>query len=577
MTQEQIINKYAPMLSKYKITISTDGSLSGNTTNEEAAMIMSSFRSEYDSATKTNTNTSTTSTSTVQKFKFNNQNLYTNINDSSMTEWTKNNKEWQAKNAERTAGILTETQYVSSKPSDFDQKILDAKFNDDINKAVSRGDTQYIINLRNKFDLNNSTQAANWLTANEAAEASKANSKTTYYPKTAADVIIPNQIARGLVKQKPVEDDPLAWLGPLGNVGKPSGERTAEFNNFNNTIDKYKKAIFGDGSGFEIITKDGKEYAIDSNTYWTGYFAFAEKNPDKDFNPNNAENKYTFNKTLDSSYFKTEATPEFKSAQKLLGYLRRNFGITDLTKITTDTVPIEGTNNRETIYLYNGNKIDLASTSETLTVTTSTGEEKDVTAADIIADGFARKDALAVYDITVGDKKAGVDAELDKEQQGAINWASGFIGNWLKDNGISWTSDKIKEEATKFIGTDYTIDSKRAPAWFVQQYDVLEKSGVVQKYSKDWQDELKQGNTIRNLAGAYISQYADLYGLDPNSIDINDPLIQNAITIGKDGKMNMSLADMTVAAKRAPGWLKTEKGKQWVDNMAQGFGQLFGF
>lgn len=85
---------------------------------------------------------------------------------------------------------------------------------------------------------------------------------------------------------------------------------------------------------------------------------------------------------------------------------------------------------------------------------------------------------------------------------------------------------------------------------------------------------IDQGFTVRQVAGPYVQSYAQLLEKDPNSTDLNDPLIQKALQGTPDPKTGManmqSLYQFEQNVRQDKRWLTTANAHDQVENVAMG-------
>ena len=76
-------------------------------------------------------------------------------------------------------------------------------------------------------------------------------------------------------------------------------------------------------------------------------------------------------------------------------------------------------------------------------------------------------------------------------------------------------------------------------------------------------DQIKQGQTVADLAQPYIQQMGQTLELDPAALNIFDPTIRKAMTsVGPDGKPAMTpLWQFETNLKKDPRWLQTDNAK----------------
>lgn len=83
-------------------------------------------------------------------------------------------------------------------------------------------------------------------------------------------------------------------------------------------------------------------------------------------------------------------------------------------------------------------------------------------------------------------------------------------------------------------------------------------------------EQLKGGQTMRQIASPYIQQMADDLEINDTSIGLSDPLIRRALNgLNKDGKpTGMQLTDFQSVLRSDPRWRRTAKAQQSTMNVA---------
>lgn len=110
----------------------------------------------------------------------------------------------------------------------------------------------------------------------------------------------------------------------------------------------------------------------------------------------------------------------------------------------------------------------------------------------------------------------------------------------------------------------------------VKQY--LRNKYVLPKYAA-FSDEIKAGFDIRDIANDYIQLVAQNLELDPESIDLNDNIIQQALRPAKSGKTYdyISYSDFKNEVRKDPRWAKTQNAKDSISALGDQLFRTFGF
>lgn len=142
------------------------------------------------------------------------------------------------------------------------------------------------------------------------------------------------------------------------------------------------------------------------------------------------------------------------------------------------------------------------------------------------------------------------------------------------DNGIIFKDSSLKDWAYKVgynkDGTAQTIDNVK---------QTLRDKYVLPKYA-GFADEIKAGFNVRDIAHDYVQMVATSLEVDPNSLDLNDNLIQQALkpSKNKDGSFAyISYADFQNNVKKDKRWATTENAHATMSDMAAKIQNAFGF
>ena len=95
-----------------------------------------------------------------------------------------------------------------------------------------------------------------------------------------------------------------------------------------------------------------------------------------------------------------------------------------------------------------------------------------------------------------------------------------------------------------------------------------------------WSDKINAGVDARSLASGYINTMAQTLEMDPNSIDLNDPLLRGAMTQvdPKTGEPNMqSLYNFQQTLRKDPRWMNTQQATDSIANIGSSLMKMFGF
>lgn len=564
MTLQEIINKWSSKLNAVGVTINSDGSLSGDTTATAATSVVSGYQADLAKVDSNTTTTSATSNTTITSSKLSEN----------------PNAKFKLKEPEGFMGMLTQFAGWASGTSIDD-------VNKELNKLVANNDVDGIFKLANQFgnydEIRNQDPNAfivgaanqfdidNFIVFNKAINAAIDKSGKEYIPTSASRVTIPDKILNMMVADTNASD--TVGGTPLNRALDVQRQRDAAANAFdkggrealkdfkttsgivptlNEQIGAYQDAVFNNGMPILIAEKDGIKYGVKASTYYENYYVWAnnELKKDKTFDITpSRSNRDKFEASTDgSSLLITKVSDDFIAKQTDLAWLNVNFKYSDINKITSDPA-VPG------VYYYDGELIDLEKYTDI-----KLGDE---TLANVLSRVTGNKDTYSDIFNKMGssDALAEADAALSEEATKALKQYEQGIRTFAYENNLSWDDKRIADEATKLMGTNYVYDVEAMKGYYANQYSQLEAEGVTGQY-QHWADKLKEGYTVRGLAGGYITTLATLYGISPEEIGLNDRLLEPAILTGKDGKISMSLADYKYWLKQQPEYERTEAGRQ---------------
>lgn len=91
-------------------------------------------------------------------------------------------------------------------------------------------------------------------------------------------------------------------------------------------------------------------------------------------------------------------------------------------------------------------------------------------------------------------------------------------------------------------------------------------------------DKINAGSDARSLASGYINTMAQTLELDPQSIDINDPLLRSAMTQvdDKGNAIQTGLWDFQQTLRNDPRWMNTKQATDSISSIATDVMRMFG-
>lgn len=154
------------------------------------------------------------------------------------------------------------------------------------------------------------------------------------------------------------------------------------------------------------------------------------------------------------------------------------------------------------------------------------------------------------------------------ETAGAVADTETEIRGLARDYGVNVNDQQLSEWIGGVISGEYNLASLQ---------DFIRDSAR-SKYL-GFEKQINAGMTVRDIASPYLSSYSNILETDPNNVDVQDPLIQQALQghMQKDGSVQpQTVYDFEKTLRRDPRWLKTKNAKDSMTNLAMRIGQDFG-
>lgn len=189
------------------------------------------------------------------------------------------------------------------------------------------------------------------------------------------------------------------------------------------------------------------------------------------------------------------------------------------------------------------------------------------------------------------------DAQVSKlaEQTAFLSWNKGVDDTTLRTHIIevgkitggggeaAQTINKLKSYASS-MGIKYNDD------WYTTQTEAIlsGKATIDQSVSsiKDIAkskyaaiaDQIDAGSTVAQVASPYVNTMANILEISPDSVDLNDPHINKALTnLSQDNKPAMTpLWQFETQLRQDPRWNYTKNARDSVDSTARSILQNFG-
>lgn len=127
-------------------------------------------------------------------------------------------------------------------------------------------------------------------------------------------------------------------------------------------------------------------------------------------------------------------------------------------------------------------------------------------------------------------------------------------------NGVSVSDAQMQDWISGMVAQKYTQESLED---YIRDMAKSKYGGMT-----SWLDT---GMTVRQVAAPYLQEYAKLLETDPNTVDLDDPLIAQALQGKIDPKTGqpqmMTVAEMQRAVKQDKRWLYTSNAKTSMTDM----------
>ena len=165
-------------------------------------------------------------------------------------------------------------------------------------------------------------------------------------------------------------------------------------------------------------------------------------------------------------------------------------------------------------------------------------------------------------------KAAEADAKADAAVTEAENQWIEQIEIYNYNNGIKQTPEEIKLIAKEKAASGFSAEA--VSSW----KSSVSKDGLIGQY-RQWESAIKGGADIRGLAKGWLDTLSVVYGIDSTQVDLNDPLLQPAITPDVNGK-TMSPAEYASWLRKQDTYFGTEEAANKYSQLAQLLDSKFG-
>jgi hypothetical protein len=167
-----------------------------------------------------------------------------------------------------------------------------------------------------------------------------------------------------------------------------------------------------------------------------------------------------------------------------------------------------------------------------------------------------------------------MESELSKlinespDLKGAAGNLQDTLFSYAKANGLSYSNDF------------YASNARNIARGVTTENDVLDQ--MRRDAASNWptySEQIRAGANARDLMSAYISTYARTMELDPNSIELNDPVLRAALTNpdGKGGFAQVGLWDFEQSLRKSDKWKNTKQAQDEMSGVGVGILRRMGF
>lgn len=151
------------------------------------------------------------------------------------------------------------------------------------------------------------------------------------------------------------------------------------------------------------------------------------------------------------------------------------------------------------------------------------------------------------------------------EQSPDLRGGAGTLQDSLKSyataNGLSY-DDTFYADAARRVTSNLATEN--------DIYDQLRRDAA--SYWPTYSEQILSGANARDLMGAYINVYSRMREMDPNSVELNDPILRQALTVsdGKGGFTQAGLWDFEQSLRKTDWWKETKQAQDEISNVGVG-------
>lgn len=173
------------------------------------------------------------------------------------------------------------------------------------------------------------------------------------------------------------------------------------------------------------------------------------------------------------------------------------------------------------------------------------------------------------------------DNQVRRHLAGFIEYRDGRLlgqaGQWeqeirshMRDMGVMWTDKTIQHSVRRMVQGNLTVQD------IISQVNESAKG----KY-QHLADRITQGETLYDIASPFIQQIGQVLEINPESLSVDDPLIQKAMDYVPNGDKpgthrTMTLSEFGNQLRRDPRWKATDNAKATASTVLRSLGEAFG-
>lgn len=157
----------------------------------------------------------------------------------------------------------------------------------------------------------------------------------------------------------------------------------------------------------------------------------------------------------------------------------------------------------------------------------------------------------------------------DGDFRGAAGVAQSALQSWARANGVAIAPNMVQDYIRRISSGATTLEDVK---------DDLRRTYLMGAYPA-WSDRIAQGMDPADIAAPYRNTMASLLEMDPEEINLDDPLLQQGMQgVGADGKPSVvPLYDFKRQVREDPRWQYTDNAYATYTDVGTQLLQMFGF